>query len=82
MICWLIDKVVGIWKPVLTKDKVRAIAKQECEKRGYPWLEPVSVHRRLTYFYVWTNAMNKGANIVIDINKFTGEVIRITHIRY
>lgn len=51
------------------------IARQECEKRVWPWLEPLKVVWQHGVWIVHTNWGNRGANAVIRIDAGTGKVI-------
>ena len=57
-----------------SKEDVREAAKAECHRRGWPWVEPVHVQRRLRSWHVLTNAHYIGGNVSISVDAKTGEV--------
>jgi len=50
------------------------IARQECQKRGWPWREPVSVKWGIFSYTVWGGG-TKGGNLCIKIRKSNGEIM-------
>lgn len=52
------------------------IARAECERRGWPWTEPVRARRQLRGYRFWTNARSRGGNAEIVVDTNTGEVKR------
>ena len=59
----------------MNKEQARAIARTECDRRGWHWQEPVNVHWGLFTFVVWTNALSRGGNVCMKIRRRNGEVV-------
>lgn len=51
------------------------LAKQECMRMGWPWIEPVRVECRWREVIIHTNADSIGCNAKIVIKRRTGEVL-------
>lgn len=64
-----------IFSPKISREDALFIAKEECLRRGWEWLDPV-VQWQLGTWLVITNSNWIGGNAWIDIDKETGEVIR------
>jgi hypothetical protein len=60
----------------LSLESAERIARAECERRGWPWTEPVSARRQLRGYRFWTNARARGGNAEIVVDANTGEVRR------
>lgn len=58
----------------VTKDEAREIARRECERNGWPWVEPVSVRWGLLAYTVWGGG-RKGGNLCVRIRKKDGAVL-------
>jgi hypothetical protein len=60
----------------ITMEAAEQVARAECERRGWPWAEPVSRSRGLRGYRFWTNAkaVSGNAEIIVDAN--TGEIRR------
>jgi hypothetical protein len=56
-------------------DRTRALdlARREVERRGLPWTKPISVHFGFWNYRVWTMADSRGGNIIIKVNRRSGE---------
>lgn len=59
----------------MTKDDAKEVAKKECDRQGWPWLEPVTVSWGVFSFTVRTNATNRGANVTIKVRKKDGAIV-------
>lgn len=62
-------------RPQIKRPDALGIARAECERRGWPWKDPVHVQERLRSYTVWTNADFRGGNCVISIDLVSGEVL-------
>ena len=62
--------------PNISKGEALSIAQIECEKRGWPWWQPIIAKSKWGIWEVWTNADERGGNVRILIKKDTGEVIK------
>jgi hypothetical protein len=58
----------------ITKADALLIARSECEKRGWPWEEPVVVYWGPFNYLVRTNTQRKGGNAGIRIRRRDGVV--------
>jgi hypothetical protein len=76
----IITKLIWGKPPVISKDEAIRIAKNECEKRGWGWLEPVEAKRGRKAWKIRTNAFSLGTIAVFSIDHQTGEVLRAGYI--
>jgi hypothetical protein len=60
----------------LTMEAAEQAARAECERRGWPWNEPVSRNRGFRGYRFWTNAKTIGGNAEIVVDANTGEIRR------
>jgi hypothetical protein len=60
----------------LSLAEAERIARAECERRRWPWTEPVSARRQLRGYRFWTNARSRGGNAEIVVDANTGEIQR------
>ena len=58
----------------LSKDDLLELARRECEKEGWPWLEPVLIQDRMFRWIILTNGLVAGRNVQIGVSKKTGEI--------
>lgn len=56
--------------------EVLAIGRAYCERRGWPWTEPVHFSRGWRVARVRTNARTRGGNVNLEIELRTGTVIK------
>jgi len=54
-----------------------AVAKQAACDRGYAWIEPVSATGDGDVFVIATNAESLGGNLVVRVDRNSGEVLAI-----
>lgn len=71
----LLRMILGQPAPQVSRFDALELARAECERRGWPWNEPVHLTEHLTRYTVWTNAEFRGANCVISIDSVSGEVL-------
>ena len=67
-------------KPLNQGDAI-AIARVECEKEGWPWLEPLILQTNPTNWIVITGYDASGRNVRMVISRGTGEVVCKSFIR-
>lgn len=60
----------------ITKQDALAIARKECEQRGWPWNERTIVRWGLFTYTVWGGG-RKGGNLWVRIRKKDGAVLGI-----
>lgn len=60
----------------LTEQDAILIAKAACQRRGWPWQEPVIVQREPDKTYLRTNGRARGCNAEFVIDNATGRIIR------
>lgn len=53
-----------------------ALARAECDRHGWTWLNPVRVARHRSTWMIKTNVECKGSNAHVEIDFYTGEVMR------
>lgn len=58
----------------ITKIEAKEIARKECEARGWPWREPITVRWGLFSYTVWGGG-TKGGNLIIIIRKRDGVLL-------
>jgi hypothetical protein len=64
--------------PPVSRVDALAIVQQECEIRGWRWVEPVIVREGLRSWRIWTAADMRGGNILVVVDGRTGAVRRAT----
>jgi hypothetical protein len=62
--------------PAVDADRAAAIARAECEARGWGWIEPVCRSAGLRHYRFWTNAGARGANAEIIVRADSAAVTR------
>lgn len=67
------DKDVG----PLNQAMAIALAKHAASARGYPWVEPISVTAEGDVYVISTNAEFLGGNVVVRVDRNSGEVLAI-----
>lgn len=60
----------------LTREEIIALAQAECDREGWPWLEPVVVQDHWSDWTVVTNYNMRGRNARIVIGKKTGQIVK------
>lgn len=66
----------------MTREEAKTIAREECARRGWPWMEPISVHWGFFSYRVWTNSNCRGANASIRIRKKDGKILSAGIVAY
>jgi hypothetical protein len=61
---------------MLKKQQLIDIAKLECEKESWPWLEPISIQDNWSDWTIITNSDKIGCNVRIIVSKKSGEVFK------
>ena len=51
----------------LSLEAAEGFARDECERQGWPWTEPVRARRQLNGYRFWTNARSRGGNAEIVV---------------
>lgn len=74
----LLRRLLGIAPPLITKVQAIAIARAECERRGYPWREPMRADEHLREYVVWILGQTVGGNLGFHIDIHTGAITRVT----
>lgn len=59
----------------MTREEAITTAKEECQRRGWAWREPVEVHWGFFSYTVVTNTMCRGCNVRMKIRKKDGVVL-------
>jgi hypothetical protein len=68
--------------PPILRDRALAIARAECDSRGWPWVDPIHVSQGPFAFHVMTNARSRGGNVNIHIRRSDGHVLRAAFARH
>jgi hypothetical protein len=59
---------------MITRTEAKELARQECERQGLPFAEPVSVSGGPLYFRVRTQIDMRGGNVSVSVQRWTGRV--------
>ena len=59
----------------VTKEEALAVARQECNRRGWPWMEPVTISRGLFSYRLMTNRNKRGGNVRMRISTRNGSIL-------
>ena len=65
---------LGKSKSIVTKRQAVQIARAECKKQDWPWIEPVEISSKFGKWVVRTNSQAIGASARIIIDKQTGKI--------
>ncbi len=60
-------------KPI-DRDTAIEIAKRAAADRGYPWIEPTYAIEKEGMFHISSNAMVLGGNVLVIVDRTTGDV--------
>jgi hypothetical protein len=65
---------------VITRTEATELARQECERRGLRFVEPVRVIGGPLRYSVWTRADSRGGNIIVSVHRWSAkaEVVGVT----
>jgi hypothetical protein len=66
----LLGRIFG----AVTVEDAKRLAREECERRGWQWIEPVFVKRFFWVYHVMTNASNRGGNVNIWVDARSGRI--------
>jgi hypothetical protein len=58
----------------VSRDDAVTLSRQECERRGWPWLEPVEVRETRCAWQIFTNRKATGCNASFGVEKRTGKI--------
>jgi hypothetical protein len=58
----------------ISRAEAEAIAMQECERRGWPWEEPVHIGELVWEFHIMTNSRRQSGNANIWVHRRDGVV--------
>lgn len=64
-------------KPRVQREEALLIARQECDRRGVPWIQPIAVSEGLRWWNITLNAGSVGCNIFIRVDAITGQIVGI-----
>ena len=71
---------LGIEMPIISEDEAIKIAREECARRNWTWIEPVKVSLGMRAWTVRTNAPGLGAIAIIKVHKRKGDVISASYV--
>jgi hypothetical protein len=63
----------GIPEPAISREQAIALAREECERAGYPWEEPIRFVEHPRYYGIVTPIHRSGGNVCIHVDAQTGE---------
>jgi hypothetical protein len=63
---------------MIDRNQALAVARDEVERQGLWWVEPVIVHFGIWNYRIWTNANSRGGNVAIRVNRRSGQVTALT----
>jgi hypothetical protein len=58
----------------ITPDEAKELAREQCERHGLSFEEPVRVFREGRHFVVWTKSGWRGGNAIVRVDRRTGKV--------
>jgi hypothetical protein len=58
----------------LTEDQALATARAECERHGWPWIEPVSIRRGIRSYRIMTIKGMRGRNASMTVRIKDGTI--------
>jgi hypothetical protein len=59
---------------VIGRERALAIARDECVRRDWPWIEPVDLQEGPFEYTIRTNALNRGGNVNLRVRCTDGRV--------
>jgi hypothetical protein len=68
--------LLRIAPPRVTRERATEIARAECARNGWSWLEPVGIQEHLRTYSFWTNANARGGNAYVVVDIHDGRVRR------
>jgi len=71
----VLRRIMRIPQPTVSREEVLEIARNKCDKRSWPWDEPVHVQENLRDYWVFTNTHARGENVSITVDAFSGDVL-------
>lgn len=65
---------------MITRIQATELARQECERSGLSFVEPVRVIGGPLRYSVWTRANSRGGNIIVSVHRWSGktEIVAVT----
>jgi hypothetical protein len=73
---WLFSKS----QPHISQRDALAIAQAECQKRGWPWLEPIQVKARWGKWIINTNTQMLGCKARFVIDQQTAQILQTAYL--
>jgi hypothetical protein len=64
---------------MISRAEAMELARAEVERAGLPWVEPISVHRGIWNYEVWTRSKSRGGNVIIQVNRRSGVATVVAH---
>jgi hypothetical protein len=58
---------------MIDRAEALVLARREVDRKSLPWTEPVSVHFGIWSYRIWTKTGSIGGNVVINVNRRSGE---------
>ena len=71
----LLRRLLGIPEPTISRQQAVQIARRECERKGWPWEEPILVEETLRTFRVYTNQLECDGGVHIRVDAVSAEVV-------
>jgi hypothetical protein len=63
---------------MIDRNQALTVARDEVERQGLWWEEPVIVHFGIRNYRIWTKANSRGGNVAIRVNRRSGQVSSLT----
>jgi hypothetical protein len=65
---------------MITRAQATELARQECERRGLSFVEPVRVIGGPLRYSVWTRSNSRGGNVIVSVHRWNGktEIVAVT----
>lgn len=76
MILRLLRAMRLIGKPAIDKEQAFRLAREECERRGWPWQEPIGISDGFRCWKIVTHVGWMDSNVWMSIDHRTGEIMK------
>jgi hypothetical protein len=72
---------LGIGPARISRSEAIKIAREECARRGWIWIDPAEASLGMRAWTIRTNSRGLGAKAIIKVHKRTGQVLRAGYVR-
>jgi len=75
MILHLLRLVRLIRMPTISKEDALRLAREECDRRGWPWQEPIEISDGIRCWNIVTHAGWVDSNVLVVVDNCSGKLI-------